>query len=99
MSDGYSDGYEVSAVDLETITTRLTEAGRSLDSHASGAPDAPVAGTSSGLVAQTLATIFRSAGSLSAGLTSAAEVVRRNEVGYQRAEGDVAGAAASIGEE
>ncbi|HEY9472828.1 MAG TPA: hypothetical protein VIS06_03135 [Mycobacteriales bacterium] len=93
-----SDGYEVSAEDLATIAARLADAGSSLDAHASEAPDAPVAGGSSGLVAQTLATIFRSAGSLSTGLASAAEAVRQNETGYQRAGEQVAGTAAGLGE-
>ena len=98
MSDGHPDGYQVSAEDLAAITALLAEAGDLLDSRASGAPDAPTAGGSSALVAETLAAIFRSAGSLSAGLAGAAEAVRRTEAGYQRAEGEIAGTAAGVGE-
>ncbi|HEX5495964.1 MAG TPA: hypothetical protein VFX70_15455 [Mycobacteriales bacterium] len=93
-----SGGFGVSSDGLAAIAARLRESGRALDDRAAGAPDAPVAGESSGLVAGALAAVFRSAGSLSGGLLAAAEGVHRNDTGYTRADDRVAGDAAAVGE-
>lgn len=98
MAGGEQDGYDVSAERLRAIAARLRDSGRALDERAPGAPDAPFAGVSSGLVAQALAAVFRSAGSVSAGLAASARALDDNATGYADADQQVAGAAGAVEE-
>ena len=96
-ANGYH-GYQVSSDGMAAIVTRLHESGDALDGHASTAPDPPAAGDSTGLVAEAMAAVFGSAGSLSSGLAAAAEEVHRDQVIYERADDAVAGAAGAVEE-
>jgi hypothetical protein len=98
MAGGDQDGYDVSPERLRAIAGRLRETQQDLDGRAPGAPEAPFAGVASGLVAQALAAVFRSVGSVSAGLAESAQAVDDNATGYADADQRVAGAASAVEE-